>query len=139
LAEPTGRARVAVPRIAVSRAAWALAAAGAAGFWLAWNATWLAGGTVPPSILRHFTGLPVATTGITRSLRAAAEGRWADSLAWNPFAIAILALLAGSGWILLRAHRERRALLLPVPVARAWFAVLGAAWLVKGVQGPKWW
>lgn len=121
------------------RSAFALAACAATGFWIAWNGTWLSAGRVPPSILHHFTGLPVATTGFTRSLGAAVEGRWADSLAWNPFTAAFLALLAASGWFLARALRERRPLLLPAPVARAWCAVIGAAWLVKGVQGPRWW
>lgn len=125
--------------VGFSYVACTLVACAALGFWIAWNGTWIARGTAPPSILRHFTGLPVATTGLTRSVRAAAEGRWADSLAWNPFTFAILALLGASGWFLLRALRERRPLLLPRPVGRAWLAVLAAAWLVKGVQGPKWW
>lgn len=123
----------------VARPTLALAAAVAAGFWLAWNGTWLLEGRFPASILKHFTGLPVATTGFTRSLGAAFEGQWTDSLAWNPFTAAFLALFASSAWFLARARRERRPLLLPSTVARAWFAVIGAAWLVKGVQGPRWW
>jgi hypothetical protein len=116
-----------------------LVTAAATGIWLAWNATWIAGGSAPPSILKWATGLPVPTTGFTRSLRAWADGRWTEALAWNPFAPVFVGLLAASAIVLAQAALRRRPLLLPRPLAGAWLGTLAAAWILKAAQGPRWW
>ncbi len=110
----------------------------AAAGWVVWNVAWLASGHLPPSLLYHSTGVPVATTGFTRSLRALARGDLAESVCWNAFSVPIVALYVTSFALLGVALVRRTRPVLPPLVARAWLVVLAAAWIVKLVQAPHW-
>ena len=124
---------------AITRRCLGLAAGAAALFYVGWNAYWIGRGALPPSILRHLTGIPVPTTGFLRSQIALAEGRVGDSLAWNALGAPIVVLLVVTGALLLRRAITGSRLVIPAGLARVWFVVLGAAWIVKLVQGPRWW
>jgi len=104
-----------------------------------WNGYWLAGGQVPPSMLRELVGWPVPSTGMTRSLVALLDGQWATSLYWNALTVPVLGLYLASlgtvGWLLV--HRRRLAL--PRWQGWAWGVLLIGAWIVKLVQGPASW
>ena len=117
----------------------AFAAGTAACFYVAWNVVWLARGQLPPSILYEFTGIPVATTGLGRSIVAASNGEILSSIRWNAFCLPILALYAASMVVLVRHATTGGRLLLPGWMGRAWLGVLVAAWVVKLAQGPTWW
>lgn len=58
-------------------------------------AVWLrAGLPVPDCRLREWTGMPCATCGTTRMLRALLAGDLAEAIALNPMTFAVLAALA---------------------------------------------
>jgi hypothetical protein len=107
--------------------------------YLAWNAYWLWMGELPDSMLTGVAGIPCPTTGVTRSLAALARGEWAQSLLWNPLALAYVALAAASACLLgSRALRGMR-LSLPPAFARLWAAALAAGWAAKLAIGPGYW
>jgi hypothetical protein len=107
--------------------------------YLAWNAFHLARGRVPPSIFFSVTGLPAPSTGATRALLALSEGRFVDSLLWNPLLGAYLALFAASAWYLVSNYLRLRRLLLPGWLAAAWFGSLLLGWILKFILGPRYW
>jgi hypothetical protein len=104
-----------------------------------WNGFWIGRGLLPPSILNYFTGLPVPTTGFTRSQLALLRGDVGASLAWNALGVPIVVLLVLTAIVLARRVVEGGRLVIPQRLATAWIAVLAAAWVVKLVQGPQWW
>jgi hypothetical protein len=108
-------------------------------FYVAWNIVWIAGGHLPPSILQAFTGWPVATTGMTRSVKAALRGDVATSLSWNAFTVPVCVLLCATAVALIRRRSAGRSLVIPASLARIWMLVLAAAWVLKLAQGPQWW
>ena len=114
-------------------------ALGAFGFYLLWNAVWLASGKIPVSILTAFSGIPCATTGGTRSLLAALQGHWLEAFLWNPLTPAYLLLMACSVVSLARQSIRRERLVLPSVIARLWILALGVGWVVKIAIGPKYW
>lgn len=108
-------------------------------FYLGWNVYWLWRRTVPPSILLGVFGIPAPTTGMTRALRALWQGDGWGSLRWNPCAVPLAALYAGTlGYVAWRLRR-RQSPLLPAWMGWAWLVLLLGGWLVKLVQGPAWW
>lgn len=107
--------------------------------YVAWNALWLTRGQIPMSLMKALTGLPAPTTGMTRSGLALLDGRWLESLAWNPFTLPVVALcLFSAAWIG-RRWLTRQPMLLPTWVARWWLATLAAAWIAKLIIGPRYW
>ena len=106
-------------------------AAAAMATYLAWWAYWLWQGSLAPSIFLELTGLPCPTTGCTRSMISLWQGRWGDSLRFNPMTLPIAGLFVASvvrlawGWI---RHRK---LLLPGYFLFAWLGVLALAWAIK--------
>ncbi|MFB6355076.1 MAG: DUF2752 domain-containing protein [bacterium] len=108
-------------------------------FYLGWNVWWLSRGYLPPSILKYFTGVPVSTTGLTRSVRSAWHGNFITSFYWNPFTVPILFLFVFSiVYTLIRFYR-RKEMVFPSYLAWSWGIVLVLAWVVKLLQGPTWW
>jgi hypothetical protein len=69
---------------------------------------------------RNVTGIPCPTCGTTRMVLAAADGRLADAVAWNPF-MAIAATM-GVAWLALRVIGGRRVEVEMTPAGRrvAW-------------------
>lgn len=126
-------------RGAIARRCLAFTAGAAACFYVGWNVWWLSAGRLPPSILQWTTGVPVPSTGFTRSALAALRGDVASSLSWNPFLVPFCVLLAASAFFVVRRAARRERIVLPPRLARAWFVVLPLAWIVKLVQGPAWW
>lgn len=114
-------------------------ALGAFAFWVLWNGAWLTSGHVPPSILTAFTGIPSPTTGGTRSLLAAVDGRWVDSVLWNPLTFVYLSMAVGSGIFLARQALTGKRISLSGGMARTWVFVLATGWLMKLVIGPRSW
>ncbi|GAB4241208.1 MAG: hypothetical protein OHK005_04020 [Candidatus Methylacidiphilales bacterium] len=107
--------------------------------YLAWNIYWVAHGRLPPSLWQSLSGLPAPTTGMTRSWIALGEGRWMESLAWNPFTIPLTAAWLGSiGWAIVRLAR-RQPLSAPRWFLPGWLGLLLLAWAAKGFLGPAWW
>lgn len=117
---------------------WTVTAVAAFLFYVLWNIYWLSMGQVPPSILIGVFGIPAPTTGMTRSTLALVDGRWLDSLAFNPFTIPTIllwaySLMKGAKWVLRRPDAQ----LAPV-VVKAWAWVLGLAWIYKLTQHFCW-
>lgn len=107
--------------------------------YLWWNGAWLSLGHAPPSLMLALTGLPAPTTGMTRSLLQLIDGNWAASLAWNPFAVPLLALfLVSIGRVAVQGICGRR-LELGTTLGRCWLGVLLAAWAAKFLIGPGYW
>jgi hypothetical protein len=125
------------PRVENGRApAWAFFAFGG---YLTWNALWLAGRRLPPSILLAWFGIPCPTTGFTRSMLALARGEFRISLLWNAYSIPLALLLAGSLAYLAQRALVRQELVLPRWVGAAWLIILVEAWLTKFALGPVYW
>ena len=114
-------------------------ALGAFGFYLLWNAFWLASGKMPISILTAFSGIPCPTTGGTRSLLAALQGHWLEAFLWNPLTPAYVLLMVCSVARLARQSIRRERLALPSVIARLWILALAAGWVAKLAIGPKYW
>jgi len=97
-------------------------------FYVGWNLFFLGSGRIPPSILFHFTGIPSPTTGSLRALYALLEFSIADSLAWNPFLLPYLVLIAATIWTLASAEGAARDRRLPNSLSHAWIALLIVSW-----------
>lgn len=114
-------------------------ALGIFGFYMFWNAVWIASGSVPPSMLQAFTGIPCPTTGCTRSMLALLQGRWVEAVWWNPFTLLYVGLLVYSAFVLAwQLLRGERLLLRPL-VGRLWIMFLAAGWAAKFLIGPRYW
>ena len=100
--------------------------------YVGWNVWFVWRGQVPPSLLTGLTGLPCPTTGGTRSLMALLRGDVAASLYFNPMTVPIVGLLA----VTMVAACRRCA---GVWLARAWFALLLVAWVIKLLSPPGTW
>lgn len=96
-----------------------------------WNALWWTQFRFAPSLFEALTGLPCATTGMTRGLLALLRGEYRVSLDYNPFAVPLAVLFAGSlaGLAWVRCFRGRWRL--PVQMLWAWMGLLGVAWIVQ--------
>jgi hypothetical protein len=112
---------------------------GTFGFYLLWNALWIASGRVPVSILQALAGVPCPTTGCTRSVLALLHGEWSQAFLWNPFALAYVLLLAYSGTVLARQFLKRERLVLRPFVGHLWAVALAAGWIAKFALGPRFW
>lgn len=107
--------------------------------WIVWNVHWLSNGRMAPSALRHYFGVPVPSTGMTRSLFALLEGDWKTSLCWNVFTVPLFLLFALSiAWLVLCLFRRAK-VVLPAWLGISWLAVLVMAQLSKWILGPEWW
>jgi hypothetical protein len=62
-----------------------------------------------PCPLRHFTGIPCPTCGMTRSLLALAQGDWSASLSYHLFGVVLVGGLAlmTLHWLLEVTQRQR--------------------------------
>ena len=107
--------------------------------YVCWNIFWLLRGRMAPSMMLGFFGLPGPTTGLTRALRAALEGRWALSMAYHPLALPIAVVFAVSIVLPLWQITHRRKARLPHWVAWTWFVLLLAGWIFKILENPVWW
>jgi hypothetical protein len=86
------------------------------------------GPTICP--FRLATGLPCPGCGLTRSWVYLAHGRWADSVAANPFGVVAAALVVALIVTVLRSRARRdEPLELDVVVRRRWFRAIVGAWL----------
>lgn len=109
------------------------------GFYLFWNAVWIASGRLPPSMLRALAGVPCPTTGCTRSMIALFHGQWAEAFCWNPFTLTYVGLLACSAFLLVRQILRGERLMLRPLVGWLWMASLLAGWGAKFLIGPRYW
>jgi hypothetical protein len=107
--------------------------------YLAWNASWLFHGHVPPSILAYYSGLPCPTTGMTRSVISLWRGDIRNSLLFNPFTVVYLVLTGLSAYILLAQALRRRDVVLPKGFGWAWLIALGCGWVTKFALGHQYW
>lgn len=107
--------------------------------YLGWNGFWLAGGRVPPSIWQALTGWPAPTTGMTRAWLALVEGRWLESLCWNPLAVPVGLAWAATAWWAASCWVTGRKLQAPSWFLPSWLGLLGLAWMSKFVLGRAWW
>jgi hypothetical protein len=114
-------------------------ALGLFGFYLLWNALWIAKGRIPPSILRAVTGLPCPTTGGYRSFMALCSGHLAQSLLFNPLLLVYLLHFGCSMAILLAQAARRVRLALPPLVAWMWALALLLGWAAKFALGRQYW
>jgi hypothetical protein len=107
--------------------------------YLVWNGYWLIQGRLAPALFLSITGWPAPTTGLTRALLALRAGDWRASLAFNPLAVPIMALLAATlgrlAWLALRRR--------PVCLSRrwlfAWLGLLAVAGVAKFGTDPTTW
>jgi hypothetical protein len=91
---------------------------------------WLhAGLPVPQCALREWTGLACATCGTTRMVRALLAGDLLRAVSFNPLSFsALVCLVAGSAWSLLRTWRCVPAFrVVLAPREKRWLVVLAAA------------
>ena len=114
-------------------------ALGMFGFYLVWNALWIASGHIPGSILQALAGIPCPTTGCTRSVLAFLQGHWAVALLWNPLTLVYLLLFAWSAVCLVRQFLDRKRMALSPLVGRFWIFSLVLGWAAKFLIGPKYW
>jgi hypothetical protein len=85
-------------------------------------------------IFHRLTGLPCPTCGMTRAVCQAVHGHWAESIAWHPAGLLLLAGLAG--WMLWSAAEAWRG----QPIAEALRGRLANALITAGaaVSGVNW-
>ena len=114
-------------------------ALGAFIFYLAWNAAWISGKRIPPSILRGVAGIPCPTTGGFRSFIALCRGEFGQSFLYNPLTLVYILLLCYSMVVLLGQWIKRQRLVLSHLVAFAWCASLLIGWAAKFVLGKQYW
>jgi hypothetical protein len=109
------------------------------GGYVAWNATWILCGRIPPSIFTYFTGLPCPTTGMTRSIESLIRGDLRQFILFNPLTLIYLGLTATSAIMLAKRKIQDDQWALPSVMALIWFASLALGWLVKFAIGSKYW
>jgi hypothetical protein len=114
-------------------------ALGAFIFYLLWNVAWIAGGQIPPSILKSVFGLPCPTTGGYRSLLAFCGGDFAQSFLFNPMMPAYILLFGYSIAVLLRQILRRQRLVLRPLLAWMWCLSLVIGWAAKFALGKQYW
>jgi len=102
--------------------------------YIIWNALWWTEFRLAPSLFEALTGMPSATTGMTRGLLALLDGDWRTSLDYHPLAVPLAVLFAGSlaGLAWMRWFRGRWRL--PEPMLAVWLVLLGVAWIVQFVR-----
>jgi hypothetical protein len=96
-----------------------------------WQVYWIAHGQIPPALFLALTGWPAPTTGGTTAVSRLLRGDWRESLAANPMALPIVALLTVTLTLLALDLLHRRRLRLPDRVFHIWILVLGVAWVVQ--------
>jgi hypothetical protein len=105
--------------------------------WVAGVATWelarpASAADTPLCLFRRVTGVPCATCGSTRSVRAIARGEPLEAIALNPLFAALL--LAAVAWAVLRIGLGRRVRLDLTARQRGWlWALLAAAFAANWV------
>jgi hypothetical protein len=109
------------------------------GFYLAWNAVWIAKGRIPPSMLKAATGIPCPTTGGYRSFMALDSGHFAQSFLFNPLMPVYLLLFVYSIAVLLHQAIRRERLVLRPFIAWLWLISLIAGWAAKFALGRQYW
>lgn len=114
-------------------------ALGAFIFYLFWNVAWIAGGQIPPSILKSVFGLPCPTTGGYRSFLALCSGDFAQSFLFNPMMPAYILLFGYSIAVLLRQIFCRQRLVLRPLIAWMWCLSLAIGWAAKFTLGQQYW
>ena len=114
-------------------------ALGAFIFYLLWNVAWIAGGQIPPSILKSVFGLPCPTTGGYRSFLAFCAGNFAQSFLFNPMMPAYILLFGYSIAVLLRQILRRQRLVLRPLLAWMWCLSLVIGWAAKFALGKQYW
>jgi hypothetical protein len=114
-------------------------ALGLFGFYLLWNALWIAKGRIPPSMLRAVSGIPSPTTGGIRSFAALCSGHFTQSFLYNPLLLAYLLLIGYSGVILLRQMQRSERLALPPLAGWMWAVALVLGWVAKFALGRQYW
>jgi hypothetical protein len=114
-------------------------ALGAFIFYLAWNAAWIAGKRIPPSILREIAGIPCPTTGGYRSFIAFCRGEFVQSFLYNPLMLVYILLFCYSMAVLLRQWIKRKRPVLSPFVAWIWCVSLMMGWVAKFVLGRQYW
>ena len=85
-------------------------------------------------MLTGLTGIPVPTTGGTRSMRALWQGDLIGSLYYNAFTLPIvgLTLFTLVHYLLRRGTNDRW-------LSRTWCILLAVAWLAKLLSPPETW
>lgn len=116
-----------------------VAATGTFGVYCLWWGYWLAHGKLAPALFLALTGLPAPTTGMTRALRALADGRWRESLAYNAMTLPIVGLTIVSVGVVAFQAMGRQRMVLPLWIARSWAIVLVVAWMLKLVEPRQYW
>ena len=114
-------------------------ALGAFIFYLVWNAAWIAGGQIPPSIMKSILGLPCPTTGGYRSILAFCRGDFAQSFLFNPMTLAYILLFGYSITVLSRQKFKRERLVLRPLIVWMWCLSLGIGWAAKFALGKQYW
>ncbi len=86
---------------------------------------------IPASLSVALAGIPCPTTGGTRALVAMSQGDVMGSLAWNPFAVPILLLVAASCTKLASNWFKSKRFRLSQRWLRCWMWLLGVAWITQ--------
>ena len=107
--------------------------------YLAWNIVWISCGTVPPSLLVYFTGLPCPTTGCLRALNAYSSGELLEGFLWNPVLPFFIGLLAISFAIILTRAISGKKIVLPNYLGTLWLVTLACGWILKFIIGRNYW
>lgn len=93
---------------------------------------------LPACLFKEHTGFACATCGLTRSVLALADGRWADAFHFHPVAlIGLLLSPLAMGWDLRRAWRGAAYPALPDSLAWRLGAVglLLGTWILQAARG----
>jgi hypothetical protein len=86
-----------------------------------------------------FLRLPSPTTGMTRAALAAWDGRWLEAFQWSPLGPVILAT-HGFAVVEVWVARVRTGIFrLRAAPAYALLGALACSWVVKALQGARWW
>ncbi|MEI8376290.1 MAG: DUF2752 domain-containing protein [Planctomycetota bacterium] len=107
--------------------------------YISWNAYWLAHGRLAPSIWAYVTGLPCPSSGMTRSVEALVDGRFADFILYNTFTIPVVLLLMYSACQLFGSWKKKRDIALPSFLGWLWLVTILGAWLSKFLVGRQYW
>lgn len=104
-----------------------------------WNLFFIIKGEIPPSIFKHFTGLPCPTTGGTRSFLCLCRGDWSNFFLYNPFTLFFIALMIVSAIVIVRRFLQKMPLRFPKWLAVSWLSILAAAWITKFILPSTYW